>query len=137
MHTLLHSVPPALQRATANPHLRRRLLDTHGQVWISLLWGHCTFLLGPGAHKVSFVPPRVFPQSCANSDSSMVGLMLTSFKRVYAIPRSAAPRALPCSSPPLTCTSSGDAQTQSCLSLCGVSGSWCAQGLFEPFEHLA
>ena len=26
--------------------------------------------------------------------------------------------------------------TQLWLSLCGVSGSWCAQGLFEPSEHL-
>ena len=25
---------------------------------------------------------------------------------------------------------------QFCLSLCGVSGSWCAQGMFEPSEHL-
>ena len=24
-------------------------LDTHRQVWVSLLWGHCSFLLGPGA----------------------------------------------------------------------------------------
>ena len=31
-----------------------------------------------------------------------------------------------------TRTSTGDAQTQFCLSLCGVPGSWCAQGLFEP-----
>ena len=44
---LLHSVPPALQQATANPHLCQRLLDTHGQVWLGLLWGHCSFLLGP------------------------------------------------------------------------------------------
>ena len=42
----------------------------------------------------------------------------------------------PCSSPLLTRTSRGDAQTQFCLSLCGVSGSWCTQGLFEPSEHL-
>ena len=48
---LLHSVPPALQQATANPHLCQRLLDTHGQVWVSLQWGHCSFLLGPGVHK--------------------------------------------------------------------------------------
>ena len=41
-----------------------------------------------------------------------------------------------CSSPLLTHTFSGDAQTQFCLSLCGVSGSWCAQGMFEPSEHL-
>ena len=38
----------------------------------------------------------------------------------------------PRGSPLLTCTSTGDAQTQFCLSLCGVPGSWCARGLFEP-----
>ena len=42
----------------------------------------------------------------------------------------------PCSRPPLTHTSTGDAPTQFCLSLCGVPGSWCSQGLFEPSEHL-
>ena len=97
-----------LQQATADPCLHQRLLDTHGQVGVSLLWGHCSFLLGPGAHKVFSVPSKsLLPQSCVNSDSSMVGLMLTSFKRVYAILRSAAPRAH-YSSPLLTHTSSGD-----------------------------
>ena len=42
----------------------------------------------------------------------------------------------PCSSPLLTRTSTGDAQTQFWLSLCGVSGSCCGQGLFEPSERL-
>ena len=57
----------------------------------------------------------------------------------------------PCSRPPPTHTSardswtltgksdpylSGDTQTQCYLSLCGVSGSWCAQVMFEPSEHL-
>ena len=42
----------------------------------------------------------------------------------------------PCSRPLLTCTSTGDTQTQFGLSLCGVSGSWCAQGMFEPSKHL-
>ena len=42
----------------------------------------------------------------------------------------------PCSSPLLTHTSSGNTQTLFCLSLCGVSGSWCSQGLFEPSERL-
>ena len=41
----------------------------------------------------------------------------------------------PCSRPLLTLTSTGDTQTQFCLSLCGVSASWCSQGLFEPSEH--
>ena len=42
----------------------------------------------------------------------------------------------PCGRPLLTHTSTGDTQTQFWLSLCGVSGSWWAQGLFEPSEHL-
>ena len=37
-----------------------------------------------------------------------------------------------CGSPLLTHTSTGDAQAQFCLSLCGVPGSWCTRGLFEP-----
>ena len=94
MHTLLHSVPPTLQLANANPHLHQRLLDIHGQVWVSLLWGHCSFLLGPGAQKVLLVPSKsLFPRSCVSSGGSMVGLVVTSSKRVYAIPRSTAPRA--------------------------------------------
>ena len=65
---LLHSVPLAQQQATANPHLRQRLLDTHRQVWVSLLWGHCSFLLGPDLHKVLSVPSRsLFPQPCVSS----------------------------------------------------------------------
>ena len=93
-HALLHSVPLTLKQAMVDPHLHQRLLDTHGQVWASLLWGHCSFLLGPGAHKVLFVPTKsLFPQSCVSSGGSMVGLMATSSKRAYAKPRSAAPRA--------------------------------------------
>ena len=58
-----------------------RLLDTQGQVWVSLLWDHCSFLLGPGAHKVLFVPSKsLFPQSCVSSGSSTVQLMVTSSK---------------------------------------------------------
>ena len=30
---------PSLQQATVNPCLHQRLLDTHGQFWVSLLWG--------------------------------------------------------------------------------------------------
>ena len=81
MHTLLHTVAPTLQQATADPRLHQQLLDIHGQVWASLLEGHCTFLLGPGAHKVLFVSPKsLFPQSNISSFSSVVGLMVTSSK---------------------------------------------------------
>ena len=66
----------------------------HRQVWVSLFCGHCSFLLGPGAHKVLSVPSEsLFPQSCVSSSSSMVGLIATSSKRAYATPRSAAPTA--------------------------------------------
>ena len=93
MHTVVHSASPILQQATADPHLCQRLLDTHGQVWVGLLWGHCSFLLGPGAHKVLFVPSKSpFPQSCVSSGGSMMGLMANSSKRAYAI-LAAAPRA--------------------------------------------
>ena len=90
---LPHSVPLTLQQATADPRLCWRLLDTHGQVWVSLLRGHCSFLLGPGVHKVLFVPKSLFPWPCVSSGSSMVRLMEISTKRAYAITRSAAPRA--------------------------------------------
>ena len=74
MQALLHSVPPTLQQATANPRLCQRLLDTHRQIWASLMRGPCSFLLGPGAHKVLFVPSKsLFPQSCVSSGGSMVG----------------------------------------------------------------
>ena len=41
------------------PHLCWRVPSTPRQVWLSLLWGHCSFLLRPGAHKVLLCPPRV------------------------------------------------------------------------------
>ena len=91
---LLHSGPLTLQQSTADPHLHRGLLFTHGQVWVSPLWGHCSFLLGLGAHKVLFVPSKsLFPHSCVSSGGSIVGLMATSYKRAYAKPMSAACRA--------------------------------------------
>ena len=60
---LLQKVPctatfsaPDPAAATVDPCLRWRLLDTPRQVWLSLLRGHCFFLLGLGAHKALFVP---------------------------------------------------------------------------------
>ena len=84
---------PALQQATADPRLHWRCLDTHRQAWVSLLWGHCSFLLGPGAQGSDVPSKSLFPQSCVSSGVSVVGLMATSSKRAYAITRSAAPRA--------------------------------------------
>ena len=63
-HALPHSVPPTLQQGTADPHFRLRLPDTHGQVWVSLLCGHRSFLLGLVhtrfclcSHSVCFLSP--------------------------------------------------------------------------------
>ena len=54
------------------------------------------FLLGPGAHKVLFVPSKcLFPQFCVSSGGSMVGLMATSSKRAYATSRLLHPDPLP------------------------------------------
>ena len=73
-----------------------------------------SLLLTPGSwFKVLFVPSKsLFPQSCVSSGISMVGLMATSSKRAYAIPRCAAPRTpSPMDRPLLTHTSAGDTQT--------------------------
>ena len=91
MHVLLYSLPPTPQQATNNPCLRWRLLNTHRQVWVSLPWGHCSLLLGPGAQGSVCALQESFLQSCVSSGSSMVGLMVTSSKRAYTIPKSAAP----------------------------------------------
>ena len=71
-------------------------LETPGhsqQVWASLLWGHCSFLLVLLCTGFCLCPPRVCFPDCVSSGGSMVGLMATSSKRAYAIPKSAAPRA--------------------------------------------
>ena len=130
MQSLLYSVPPTLQQATIDLHLCWRLLDTHGQVWVSLLWGHCPFLLGPGMHRVvCALQESVSPVLCkfwwlyggVNGDLLQEGLCHTQVGCTQS--------PCPSSSPLLTRTSAGDTQTQFCLSLCGVSGSWCTQGL--------
>ena len=91
MHTGLWRMPPTLQQVTTHPCLHWILLDTHGLVWISLFWSHCSFLLGPCVYKILFLPSNsLFPQSCLSSGGSMVGLMVTSSKKACAIPMSAA-----------------------------------------------
>ena len=85
MHVLQHSVSPTLQQATTDPGLHRRILNTHRQVRGSLLWGRCSFLLGPGA-QVSVVPAESISQSCGSSGSSMVGLVATSSRGLMPYP---------------------------------------------------
>ena len=134
MHASLHSVPPTLWQATADPHLCCRLLYTHGQVWVSLLLG--SLLLSPGFwYAQGFV--------CAVQES--VSSVLCTFWRLYSGVNGdllqeglchshlyCTQSPCPCSRPLLTCSSTVDIKTQFWLSLCGVSGSQFAQSLFEP-----
>ena len=55
------------RQVTVDPCLRWRLLDTHRQVWLSLLWVHCSFLLGPVSHKVVCALHKTVSQSCGSS----------------------------------------------------------------------
>ena len=88
-----HDALLTLQQAPADPPLCQRLPGRRGQVWVSLLWGPCSFLLGPGAQGFVVPSKSLLPQSRVSSGGSVVGLMATSSKRAYAIPRSPAPRA--------------------------------------------
>ena len=96
MDALPHSVPPNQQQATTDPHLCQRLLHTDRQVWASLLWGHCSFLLGLGAHKVLFVPSQsLFPPSCVSSGGSMVGYWWPPARGLMSYPGLLHPEPLP------------------------------------------
>ena len=54
--------PLSLRQATLDLQLCRRPSNIHRQVWLSLLWGHCSFPLGPSFHKVVFVSSKsLFP----------------------------------------------------------------------------
>ena len=133
MQVMLHSVPPAggtaalMQQATIEPCL---WLETPGHSLESLgqsLVG--SLLLSPGSwctqDSVCALQESLSPVLCkfwslysrANGDLLQEGLCHT---QVYCTQSPC-----PCSSPLLTHISTGDTQTQFCLSLCWVSGSWC------------
>ena len=84
-------MPPTLHQATADPQLQWRLLDTHGQVWVSLLWGHCSLLLGSGAYKAVCALQESVSTGLCKFWRLYGGLMMTSSKKAYAIPMTPAP----------------------------------------------
>ena len=119
MHCRTQCPQPA---ADVNPRLHQRLLDTHGQVCVRLLWDHCSFLSGPGVHKVLFVPSQsLFPQSCLSSGSSVTQVYCTQSTCL-------------CSRPLLTHTSAGDAPTLFWLSLCGSLGPGALKVCLSPLS---
>ena len=94
MQALPHSVPRPCSRPPLT-HVSARDSWTLTGKCGSVSCGHCSWILDPGVHKVLFAPCKsLLPQSCVNSGSSMVGLMVTSSKRAYTIPTSAAPSPL-------------------------------------------
>ena len=119
---------PSLWQFTADPYLHRRCSNT---VLSQSLWGpwvlvHTRFCLCPP--RVYFPVLCKFWQLCGGVNGGLLqeGLCHTQ----VCCTQSPCPRG----SPLLTRTSTGDAQTQFCLSSCGVPGAWCAQGLFGPLS---
>ena len=122
----------------AGHHWPTPLLETPGHSQASL--GQSLFgspLLSPGSWYTRFClcSPRVyFPALCkfwqlyggVNGDLLQEGLCHTQVCCMQS--------PCPCGRPLLTHTTTGVAQTQFCLSLCGVPGFWCTQGLFEPSD---
>ena len=71
LHTLPHSMSPTLQQAFTNQSLRQRLLDPHGQVCISLLWGHCSFFWVLVRTRFCFLGMVLIPASFTTSETSI------------------------------------------------------------------
>ena len=92
--------------------------------------------LYPGSWCTRFClwPPRVFAPVLCKFCQCYGGVNSNLLQKDLCRTHTQSP--CPCGRPLPTCTSTGDTQTQFFLSLCGVPGSWCAQGLFEPSEHL-
>ena len=63
-------------QATVDSRLHQRLPNTYSQVWLSLFWSQCSFLFGPGLHKVLFVPSKslCFPSPVEVLSSNPSGL---------------------------------------------------------------
>ena len=92
----------------SRPPLTRRLLDTHRQVWVSLLWGHCEHTVSPGSWCaqgfVCALQESVSPVLCkfwrfyggVNGDLLQEGLCHTQVCCTQS--------PCPCSRPLLTCT---------------------------------
>ena len=113
---------------TADHHWPTPPLETPGHSQASLdqsLMGSLLLSSGSWCTQGSVCALQQFlSQSCVWSGNSMVGLMVTSSKRIYYTQVCCTQSPCPCGSPLLTHTSTGDAQTQFCLSLCRVPGSW-------------
>ena len=122
-------------KPAAGHHELTSPLETPGHSQASMGQSPMGWLLsssGSGAQGSVYALQESFSQSCLSSCSFMLDLMVTSSKRAYAIPKSAAPRApFPVA---VHCWTISPQKTlkHSSLSLCGIPGPWSTQGLFEP-----
>ena len=136
MHALLHSVPSTCSRPPpthASARDSRTPTGKSGTVSCGVTAPFSWVLV----HKFLLCPPRdYFPVLCKfwQLYGGVIGDLLQ--EGLCHNQDCCTQRPCPCSRPPPTCTSTGDAQTQFCLCLCGVPGSWGAQGWFEPSECL-
>ena len=134
--TVVFSVP-APQPATVGPGVHWRLLNIYSQVWLSLIWDHCSFLLGPGVHKVLFLPSKsLFSWLCdwVNGD-----ILREDLGHKPASQFCYSQISYSCSVPLLTCASAGDTQTfkgRSGSVSVGSLGSSLNKVLFEPYKSL-
>ena len=119
--TAMYSVAPALQQATADPRLCRRLLDTHGESG-SVSCGVTAPFSWVLVHKVLPCLQGSTPRSCVSAGGSVVGEWRPPPRGLLPRPGLLHQSPRPCGRPLLTRTSSGDAHTQLCLSLVGSLG---------------
>ena len=92
----MHGITLSAPNTEAGCHQLTPLLETPGHPQASLRQSPVgSLLLSPGSCFTSFccALQETISQSCVSSGSSMVGLMVTSSKRAYAIPKPAVPRA--------------------------------------------
>ena len=126
MHALLHSVPPTCSRPPpthTSPETPGHLGASLGQYLVRSL------PLSPGSWCtqgfVCALQESVSPVLC-KFWGLHVGINCDLLQEVFCHTQVCCTQSpCPCGSPLLTHTSTGDAQTQFCLSVCGVPGSWC------------
>ena len=117
------------------------LLETPGHSWASLglsLVRSLLLLLGPWCAQgsVCVLQESVSPVLCVfcwfygvvNGDLLQEGLC---YAQIYCTQSPC-----PCSRSLLTHISLGDTEKEFCLSICGVSGFWCVQGMSAASEHI-
>ena len=125
-------MPPTLQQATNNPHLHRSLPVTYREVWVSPCRVTVPFSWVL-VHKLLLISPRVYFSVLCKFWQLYSGVNGDLLQEDLCHTQSPCP----CGRPLPTRTSTGDdAQTQFCLSLCGVPRSWYTQGWFELSERL-